>query len=137
MISRRGFIGAGIITLSGLSLLDRNSFAGSSESYPDNIVYSSEHPGIWGKKVGSHAPKVKVEGKKITVTTTHPMSEEHYIVRHTIVDMDGNVLGGHTFSNTDKKAESEFKLPASHGGKKMYATSFCNLHDFWITEFTL
>ena len=62
----------------------------------------------------------------------HPMTEPHFIVRHTLVGDDGEVLGEKTFSPDNEKAVSEFKVPT--GKKVRYATSFCNKHDFWVTE---
>jgi superoxide reductase len=87
-----------------------------------------------GQKGGIACPKVRVEGKKVTLTTKHPMSEKHYIVRHTLVSADGKVIGSKTFYPSDKEAVSTYEL-ASISGSKMYATSFYNLHDFWMTEF--
>lgn len=96
------------------------------------IIYSKANPGKWEKKVGGHAPQVTVADGKVTVLTNHGMSEKHYIVRHTLVLADGTVAGEKTFSPADEKAESVFDLPADYKGRIM-ATSFCNLHDFWVT----
>ena len=85
------------------------------------------------KKVGSHAPQLTVAGGKVTVFTKHGMSAKHYIVRHTLVLADGTVVGAKTFAPTDAEAKSTFELPAGYSGA-FYATSFCNLHDFWMTE---
>jgi len=81
--------------------------------------------------MGSHLPLVSVKDKKVTILTKHPMSEKHYIVRHTLVAADGTVLGEKTIYPTDKKAESDYELPDGHGSV-LYATSFCNKHDFWV-----
>ncbi len=97
-----------------------------------NIVYTKDNPGKWEKKVGSHAPRITVNGGKVTVSTNHPMSNEHFIVRHTLVLRDGTFLGGTTFTPSDKP-ESHYDLPAGYKGK-IFATSFCNKHDFWLTE---
>ena len=106
----------------------------SSGSFPEGIIYTKENPGKWAKKVATHAPKVNIEGKNITISTKHPMSEKHFIVRHTLVAADGKVLGEKTFYPSDKVAVSTFEIPVDHGSK-FYATSFCNLHDLWLTEF--
>ncbi|OAD21094.1 Desulfoferrodoxin, ferrous iron-binding region domain protein, partial [Candidatus Thiomargarita nelsonii] len=108
----------------------------ASDSWPSNIVYTAENPGQWAKKVGGHLPKVSIEGNKITITTDHGMSEKHYIVRHTLVSEDGKVLGAKTFSPSDEEAVSTFDLPEGPISK-LYATSFCNKHDLWVTEFTV
>jgi len=96
------------------------------------IIYSAANPGKWEKKVAGHAPQVAVSDGKVMVTTKHGMSEKHYIVRHTLVLADGTVAGEKTFFPSAEKAESVFDLPADYKGRIM-ATSFCNLHDFWVT----
>ena len=97
-----------------------------------NIVYTKDNPGKWAGKQGSHAPEITVNGSAVSVVNKHGMSEEHFIVRHTLVLADGTVVGGKTFTPADKP-ESSFELPAGYKGK-ITATSFCNQHDFWLTE---
>lgn len=99
------------------------------------FYYSKEHQGRWEGKAGSHAPVVTVEGKKVTIETKHGMSPEHYIVKHSLVTSTGEVLGESVFFPTDKKAVSVFELNGEH--KELFALSFCNLHDLWVSEFTL
>ena len=134
MDDRRDFLKKSILLAAGVVVAKSTTAVASLGDFPSGIVYTKYNPGKWAKKVGSHAPEVKVEGKKVILTTRHPMSEKHYIVRHTLVSADGKVLGSKTFYPSDKKAVSTYELPANHGSK-FYATSFCNLHDFWVTEF--
>jgi len=136
MNDRREFLKKAMFVATGMVASKATNAFASSEKFPAGIVYTKDNPGKWAKKVGSHAPKVKVEGKKVTLTTRHPMSEKHYIVRHTLVSADGKVLGSKTFYPSDKEAVSTYEL-ASISGSKLYATSFCNLHDFWLTEFNM
>jgi len=70
----------------------------------------------------------------LLAVTNHPMSNEHFIVRHTLVLENGSYIGSKTFTPTDKP-QSEYELPAGYKGK-FYVTSFCNLHDFWLAEAT-
>ena len=135
MNERRDFLKKTVLLAGGITLAASNRVFASNASFPSNIVYTKDDPGIWGKKVGSHLPVVAVEGNKVTVTTKHPMTEKHYIVRHTLVSADGKALGAKTFAPTDKEAVSVYELSGTPG-QKVYATSFCNLHDFWVTEFT-
>jgi len=134
MNNRRDFLKGSLLMAAGMVIGRAANAFGSSGKFPAGIIYSEENPGKWAKKVGSHAPKAKVEGSKVTITTEHPMSEKHYIVRHTLVSSDGKVIGSKTFYPSDKKAVSTYELQPEHG-PMFCATSFCNLHDFWVTEF--
>ena len=132
MTDRRTFLKTSAVAVSALALSRTGSALASSGAKYTGIVYSKDNAGKWAEKVGSHAPVVAVEGSSVTVETKHPMSEAHYIVRHTLVLADGTVVGGKAFTSTDKPV-STYTLPADYKGE-LYATSFCNLHDFWLTE---
>lgn len=100
-----------------------------------NIIYTKDNPGKWAAKVASHAPEITVNGSAVTVVTHHPMSAEHFIVRHTLVLADGTTVGATSFNPTDKP-QSVYALPTGYTGK-ITATSFCNQHDFWLSETTV
>ena len=136
MNTRRQFLKGSLIAAGAAAMSSSRQVFASAGGYPTGIFYTQNNPGRWAKKVGSHAPKVSVKGKTVTILTAHPMSEKHYIVRHTLVSADGKVLGEKTFYPTDKTALSTYQLP-KNAGTRFYATSFCNLHDFWLTEFTV
>ncbi len=132
MNDRREFLktaaaAATILTVSSVP----TAFASGAAPYT-NIIYTKDNPGKWAGKEGSHAPQVEVTGSKVAVLTKHGMSTEHFIVRHTLVLEDGTYVGAMTFKPADKP-QSSFDLPAGYKGK-IYVTSFCNLHDFWMTE---
>jgi superoxide reductase len=140
MSNRRAFLKSSLAVAAGMAVGHVSPVSADSVSFPRGIVYTKQNPGKWSKKVGGHLPNVKVEGNKITVTTTHGMTDEHYIVRHTIVSGNGDVLGEKTFSPSEAEAKSVFEL--SNVNSKyvwdtvtLYATSFCNKHDLWVTEF--
>lgn len=133
MTTRREFLEGSLLTASAMVF---GAFTAASASLQpfSGIIYTKSNPGKWSEKVGSHAPQISIDGSKATITTPHPMSEEHYIVRHTLVLEDGTVVGAKTFyAPKDTKAVSTFELPAGYKSK-FYATSFCNLHDLWVTE---
>lgn len=134
MNNRREFLKKSVLVAAGMVVGSSAKALASSGRFPEGIVYTAGSPGKWAGKAGSHAPKVEVDGSKVTITTKHPMSEKHYIVRHTLVTAEGKVIGQKTFYPSDKKAVSTYKLEP-YQSPKMYATSFCNLHDFWVTEF--
>ncbi len=108
----------------------------SASTFPVALIYTKEAPGRWAGKEGAHAPRVTVEGRKVRVVTPHPMTQKHFIVKHTLVTPEGKFMGEKTFENTDPAAESSYEVPEGFGGT-LWATSFCNLHDLWLTEFTI
>jgi superoxide reductase len=136
MTKRRDFVKTTIAVAAGFVASKSTGVSAGTKSKFLGIIYTAENPGKWDKKVNSHEPKVNVEGKQVTIKTLHGMSDEHFIVRHTLVCEHGKVLGEKTFYPTDKKAVSTFTLPEKHA-KKLFATSFCNKHDLWVTEFTV
>ena len=135
MIDRREFLKTSAVAASAVVASSAPVFAGDTAAPHAGIVYTEQQQGKWEGKAGSHAPKVTVAEGKVAVVTEHPMTEPHFIVRHTVVLEDGTVIGAKTFSHTDKP-ESSFDLPAGYKGKAC-ATSFCNLHDLWVTKFTV
>jgi len=140
MSNRRTFLKTSLAVAAGLAVSRISPVWADSTSLPKGIVYTRENPGKWAKKVKGHIPNVKVEGNKVTVTTTHGMADEHYIVRHTLVSKNGDVLGEKTFKPTDAEAKSVFELTEvtskyAWDTTTLYATSFCNKHDLWVAEF--
>ena len=132
-ITRRMFLGGSLAVVSTATLAGVKT-ARASKQTSAGIIYTKDNPGKWKGKEGSHVPKISVEGRKVTVTTPHPMSQGHYIVRHTLVLKDGSVIGENTFFPVkDTKAVSNFELPEGYKSS-FYATSFCNLHDLWVKE---
>ncbi|MCK5896612.1 MAG: hypothetical protein KAG20_07390 [Cocleimonas sp.] len=136
MQNRRAFLKSGIVAaiagVTGLSHAKEMSVTKEAMTLPSaGVLYSKDHEGKWQGKSGSHAPIVTIKDKKITITTDHGMSKKHYIVRHTLVTEAGDVIGAKTFSSDDEPT-SVFDLP--EGKMKLYATSFCNKHDLWVTS---
>jgi superoxide reductase len=136
MNERREFLKKSALITAGAFLATGESVFASESGFPPGVIYTRENPGMWADKVEIHVPKVRVEGRKVTMQTVHPMTQEHYIVRHTLVTLDGKVLGSKTFYPADKKAESSYEVDSTPG-TRLYATSFCNLHDFWVKPFTV
>ncbi len=136
MANRRSFLKSGLIIAGGMAVGKASTTLANIGTLPNGIIYTATNAGQWKKKIGSHAPKVSMEGKTVTILTPHPMSRKHYIVRHTLVADDGTVIGAKTFFPEDQKAISAYTLP-DKPVKKLYATSFCNKHDFWMTEVEL
>jgi len=133
MNGRRDFI-KGSLVLAGV-VVAGSSVSARAATFPAGLIYTRETPGRWAGKEGTHAPKVTVEGGKVTIETPHPMSAPHFIVKHTLLTSTGMFLGEKTFTAADPKAVSTYELPAGFQGG-LWATSFCNLHDLWLTEFT-
>jgi superoxide reductase len=135
MNSRREFL-IGSLTLAGTALLAGGPRRARAAGFPAGLIYTKDSPGRWAGKETSHAPEVKVEGGRVTIVTPHPMTVPHFIVKHTLLTADGKVIGEKTFVGTDPRAESSYDLPAGAKGA-FWATSFCNLHDLWLTEFSV
>jgi superoxide reductase len=136
MASRRDFL-KGSLVLAGALAAGRATEAEAGQPYAAGVlVYTKDAPGRWAGKEGAHVPKVTVEGGKVTILTPHPMTPAHFIVKHTLLTAEGRVIGEKTFVASDPKAESAYDLPADVKGT-VWATSFCNLHDLWLTEFTV
>ncbi len=140
MKNRRNFLKRSALLATGLAVVAPLMAKSGSEKNKSNdlpgIIFTEKEQGRWEGKAGSHVPIVKVEGQKIILITAHGMSEEHYIVRHTLVDSSGRLLGSKTFYPADKVARSSYVLPSGFHGK-LIATSFCNKHDFWLKEFSV
>lgn len=135
MKNRRNFMKSSLaLTVGVLAATIVPAFA-KKNSIKNIFAYSKENPGRWEGKDKSHAPVVIIKGDKITLETKHGMSKAHYIVKHTLLTETGEVLGEHVFAPTDKKAFSTYKL--THKPTKVFALSYCNLHDLWVTEVTL
>ncbi|MEI9890197.1 MAG: desulfoferrodoxin family protein [Caulobacteraceae bacterium] len=69
------------------------------------------------------------------MTTPHPMSEDHFIVSHSVVLDGGKYLGRAVFTPKSQPV-STHELPAGYKGK-VTVTSTCNLHDFWVAAITV
>lgn len=100
-----------------------------------NVVFTADDPGHWAKGKGAHVPLATVDGSTLTVKTPHPMSEQHFIVSHSVVLAGGQYLGRKTFTPADMPT-STYTLPAGYKGK-VIVTSTCNLHDFWTASITV
>jgi len=135
MNGRREFL-KGSLVFAGAAVAASAVRVQAASTFPVGLIYTKESPGRWAGKEGAHAPKVAVEGRNVKVVTSHPMTEKHFIVKHTLVAPEGKLIGEKTFANSDPAAESSYELPEGFRGT-LWATSFCNLHDLWLTEFTV
>ena len=135
MSSRRDFL-KGSLALGVAVAAGRVGQAQAGSAFPPALVYTKDNPGRWAGKEGAHVPRVTVAGGKVTILTPHPMTPQHFIVKHTLLTPGGKVIGEKTFTAADPKAESGYDLPAGFKGT-LWATSFCNLHDLWLTELTV
>ncbi|MEJ2630717.1 MAG: desulfoferrodoxin family protein [Acidihalobacter sp.] len=133
-MNRRHFIALGGIAgaAAALPAVGHAASMGGPYTQLPNLVFTAEDPGHWAALEKLHVPEVESMGGMLKVTTPHPMSEPHYIVSHTVVLEGGKFLGRKTFNWRDKPV-SEHKLPTGYKGK-VYVTSTCNLHDFWVKE---
>ena len=133
-IDRRDFLKTAAAATAAVAASSAVSAFANEAKVPSlaGIIYTKTEQGRWEGKAGGHAPQITVEAGKVSVVTAHPMTAAHFIVRHTLVLADGTVLGDKTFTSSDTP-QSSYELPKDYKGK-IYATSFCNLHDFWLSE---
>jgi superoxide reductase len=135
MHGRRGFL-KGSLVFAGVAMVGSAAPVQAASTFPVALIYTKEAPGRWAGKEGAHAPRVTAEGRNVRVVTPHPMTQKHFIVKHTLVTAEGKFIGEKIFENTDPAAESSYELPEGFKGT-LWATSFCNLHDLWATEFII
>lgn len=138
MNDRRNFFKKSFLAASGLLVaipLLAEGRKPRSVKFP-GIIYTKNSQGMWVGLESIHIPEIMVKNDEVTLFTHHPMTPSHYIVRHTLVNDLGIVVGSKTFMPSDPKAISTHKLPPDFRGK-LYATSFCNRHDFWLKEFNV
>jgi superoxide reductase len=135
MQKRRDFLKTSLVASAGLVAATVLPASAAEDSKENIFAYTQEHQGRWEGKAGSHAPVITIEGNKITMETKHGMSEAHYIVKHSLRDSSGNVLGEQIFFPQDKKAISTYVVEGKHS--ELYALSFCNIHDLWVTKFSV
>ncbi len=132
-MKRRDILKSVVAAFAGLAVASISAQADTGP-FPSGVVYTKEDPGMWAGKVATHVPGVTVADGKLTIETLeHPMVEDHFIVRHTLVNAKGNVIGYQTFFPGDK-SKSVYAAP---GKGTFYATSYCNQHDFWVTKVEL
>jgi superoxide reductase len=132
MATRRDFIRVSL-AVAGAAAAGRVLRAEAAAAFPPGLVFTKAAPGRWAGKEGLHAPQVTVAGSTVTVVTPHPMTAPHFIVKHTLLTPEGKFLGERTFTSADPAATSSYELPAGFAGT-LWAASFCNLHDLWVTE---
>src|SRR5512141_2651935 len=135
MSSRRDFL-KGSLALGVAVAAGHAGQAQAGTAFPPANIYTKDNHGQWPGKERTHIPKVTVAGGKVTILTPHPMTPPHFIVKHTLLTPGGKVIGEKTFTAADPKAESAYDLPAGFKGA-LWATSFCNLHDLWLTELSV
>jgi superoxide reductase len=134
MQKRRDFLKTSLVTSAGLVAATVLPASATENSKTNIFAYTQEHQGRWEGKAGSHAPVITIEGNEITLETKHEMSDVHYIVKHSLLDSNGNVLGEQIFFPQDKKAISTYVIEGKY--TELYALSFCNIHDLWVTKFS-
>jgi superoxide reductase len=134
MTRRRDFLKKTLLAGGAVAVAGKAGF-GAAMAFPAGLVYTQDAPGRWKGREGAHVPKATVTGETIKVVNSHPLTKNHYIVKHTLLTPDGKVLGEKTFSSDDVPSSS-FALPPGFRGT-LWVTSFCNLHDLWLAEITV
>lgn len=131
MSDRRVFLKGAAATVAIATMGKVNLAMAAPEGWT-NIIFTMDNPGIWKGREATHLPQITVVGRQVSLETVHVMTDEHFIVRHTVVLPDGTFVGGTVFYPGDDPVSS-YELPEGYRGK-IYASSYCNLHDLWIAE---
>ena len=130
-LRRRDFAKTAILGAAAAAL----PMAAHAAAPEENLVFSKDTPGHWAGKEATHTPLATVQGGMLTVRTPHPMSDDHFIVSHSVVLEGGKYLGRAVFTPKDQPVSTHM-LPAGYKGK-VTVTSTCNLHDFWVASITV
>lgn len=103
----------------------------------DRVLFSVEKPGKWAGKEMTHAPTAVVKDDSLVVETPHAMTVEHFISKHQIRSLKGELLGENSFDplKTTTNPISEFPLQILEENPEVLVYSFCNLHGVWKTDF--
>ena len=105
MKGRREFL-KGSLVFAGAAIVGSPVPVQAASTFPVALIYTKQAPGRWAGKEGAHAPKVTGEGRNVKVVTPHPMTQKHFIVKHTLVNAEGKFIGEKTFENTDPLASA-------------------------------
>ena len=76
MITRRELLKGSLLTAS-VTVFGVSTAAASSLKPFNGIIYTKANPGKWMGKAAIHAPQITIGGRKVTITTSHPMSPEN------------------------------------------------------------
>lgn len=137
-MDRRSFIRIGMagtatgLILPEILLADSLTQKINSNNMAGGVFYTKDSPGRWLKKAGAHSPIIEKADSGVRVVTGHPMKpNDHWIVKHVLLDSDFNFISENIFDpSRDKAAISNFSLSNQTG--VVYALSVCNLHDTWL-----
>jgi len=131
---RIGFAGAATSIIAPQTVLASSlSKKMSSGNMAGGVFYTKEAPGRWKKKAGSHSPILSKTDAGVQVVTGHPMkANDHWIIKHVLLDSDFNFIAQNMFDPfKHKSAISDFALSGQSGA--VYALSVCNKHDTWLS----
>jgi superoxide reductase len=139
MTTRRGVIAGAAALAAGGAYLGPARAAGLSTTdavrmLAGKLIYSADAPGRWAGKEHGHVPLMRLERiadeVAVQIVTRHPMSSDHYIVKHMVLDQNFEILGETMFDFTFDYPQSHFRLKGVSG--RLFAVSLCNIHDSWL-----
>jgi len=97
-------------------------------------VYTRSNPLDQAERIEAHVPTVIVAANQVTLSTTHPQTNEHWISHHYIRNTDGIIVrfrryGRPAAGATASSVSATFDL--SLGMNEFVAYQYCNLHWTW------
>jgi len=141
-MDRRSFIRIGVAGAATGIIAPQIVLAGplkkkmSAGNMAGGVFYTKEAPGRWKKKAGAHSPIITKTDAGVQVVTGHPMkANDHWIIKHVLLDSDFNFIAQNMFNpSKDKAAISDFSFSDRPGySGAVYALSVCNKHDSWLS----
>jgi len=124
------------MALTGAAVLSGDAFAQGASKFPAGLIYTKDAPGRWAGREGSHAPKVTMDGTVLKINQ-RPHDVREALHRQTHAPYAGRqVFGRKDFRPDGQRPDQSYTLPDGFKGT-VWAASFCNIHDLWVTEFKI
>jgi superoxide reductase len=137
-MKRRDFMRLTAIGAAATLLPNISQAASEKSAATADIYYTKDSLGRWESKAATHLPNIEITKNKdeviVKITTPHEMKGyEHYIVKHVLLDKDYKFLDEHLFDPTKETIPVSSYTLRNYMGT-VYALSFCNKHDLWLSS---
>jgi len=135
MQGRRDFLKSSAV-IAAVALAGERRRSQTAGKFPPGLVYTKDAPGRWAGREGTHVPKAFAGREEPQGPEPHGMSEKHY-VKHTVLTTEGKLIGERTFAPTDHDRRILVSAARRVQGDASGSRASANIHDLWLTEFTV